>query len=133
VQQRVIEGWVGRAKTPPWFAWFTDRLHRERITVRAIVECYCRVEHSAQGPGLCAACASLFDYASVRLERCRFQARKPTCFNCPVHCYAPGQRQQIREMMKKAGPQMLWRHPLLTLLHFCDGRKTVDTGSLSGA
>jgi len=42
-----------------------------------------------------------------RLERCQFMPEKPVCAKCPVHCYKPYYRQQVREVMRYAGPSML--------------------------
>jgi hypothetical protein len=98
----------------------SPRLQREWKTVRAMVACYCRDQHGA-GKNLCSECHALLSYATVRLERCRFGAQKPTCANCPIHCYQPQRREQMKAVMRYAGPRMLWQHPILTLLHIRDG------------
>jgi hypothetical protein len=72
---------------------------------------------------LCAACEGLLEYARERLDRCPFQERKTTCVNCAVHCYRAERREQIRDVMRYAGPRMLWRHPILTIWHLLDGRR----------
>lgn len=74
---------------------------------------------------MCAECEALLDYAGLRLSRCRFGAEKPTCGNCPVHCYQRNRREQIKAVMRYAGPRMLWRHPLLALRHCLDGFRRV--------
>ena len=38
---------------------------------------------------------------------------KPTCANCKVHCYSEAMRERVRDVMRYAGPRMLWRHPVL--------------------
>jgi hypothetical protein len=98
------------------------RLERERRTVRAMLELYCRHHHGASG-GLCQDCAGLEGYAGRRLDRCPYGAAKPTCVNCPVHCYRTVERERMREVMRFAGPRMIWRHPVLALLHLLDGRR----------
>ena len=98
------------------------RFDRERRTVRAMIRLYCRDRHGS-GRELCAECAELWDYVQLRLERCPFQENKPTCANCPVHCYQPARRAQIQAVMRYAGPRMLWRHPVLAIRHLLDGRK----------
>jgi len=70
---------------------------------------------------LCEQCDSLLKYAYQRLDRCPYQADKPTCANCPVHCYRKGEREMVREVMRYAGPRMLFRHPLLAFSHILDG------------
>lgn len=98
------------------------RLRRERRTVEAMIALHCRARHRG-GRDLCEACRELRDYARRRVERCPFGPDKPTCARCPVHCYAAAQRDRIRAVMRYAGPRMLWRHPLLALFHFLDGRR----------
>lgn len=98
------------------------RLRREWRTIAAMIRCYCEDRHATPG-GLCPECQMLFNYATMRLERCRFGAEKPTCANCPVHCYQPKRREQVREVMRYAGPRMLRRHPFLAIMHLIDGRR----------
>jgi hypothetical protein len=97
----------------------SKRLQREFKTLAAMVRIYCRDHH--QQAELCSDCAALLDYAALRLERCRFGAEKPTCAKCPVHCYQRDRREQVRAVMRSAGPRMLWEHPWLSLYHWLDG------------
>jgi hypothetical protein len=95
----------------------SGRLGRERRTIEAMIALFCR-DHHADGRGrLCGECSALAAYAERRLALCPFGAEKPTCVNCTVHCYRPDPRERVREVMRYAGPRMLLRHPLLTLLH----------------
>ena len=99
------------------------RLARELQTIAAMIRIFCR-DHRHAAPGeshLCTECQSLLDYARVRLDRCRFSVDKPTCARCPVHCYVPKRREQVRGVMRYAGPRMLWHHPILSLRHWLDG------------
>jgi len=96
------------------------RLAREWETMEAMILCYCRDHHDTRDR-LCPECQQLHDYAAVRLERCRFGVEKPTCANCPVHCYQKVRREQVRVVMRYAGPRMLWQHPVLSLFHWLDG------------
>jgi predicted amidophosphoribosyltransferase len=98
------------------------RLAREFKTIAAMLRIYCRDQHATR-ESLCADCQSLLDYARGRLEKCPFQETKPTCANCTVHCYKPGQRARVREVMRYAGPRMLLCHPLLAIRHLRDGRR----------
>ena len=98
----------------------SKRLTREWRTIAAMVRCYCRDHHTASTT-LCAECQGLLDYAAVRLERCRFGIEKPVCAKCPVHCYQRARREQVRAVMRYAGPRMLWQHPILSLRHWLDG------------
>ena len=109
----------GKAPAPGFAG---KRLAREYQTIAAMVHCYCRGHH-ATGPALCAECAALLQYVGVRLERCRFGSEKPTCVKCPVHCYQRERREQIRAVMRYAGPRMLWQHPILSVRHWLDARR----------
>jgi hypothetical protein len=100
----------------------SKRIGRERRTVEAMIRLYCADHHGARA-GLCESCAELRDYALERLARCPFQDGKTTCAKCPVHCYRPARREEIRIVMRYAGPRMILRHPLLALWHLIDGRR----------
>jgi hypothetical protein len=93
------------------------RLRREWRTIEAMLALYCRQVHQGSWGALCSDCAELSAYARERLARCPFGADKPTCANCRVHCYRPAMRERVRAMMRHAGPRLLLRHPVLTLLH----------------
>lgn len=97
------------------------RLARERRTIKAMIAIFCRDHH--QPRGLCEWCASLAAYADKRLDICPYGAEKPTCVNCPVHCYQPRMRDAVREVMRYAGPRMLKQHPVLAVAHLLDGRR----------
>lgn len=95
------------------------RIQREKRTVSAMIVMYCRAHHS-ESQGLCAECSKLRDYALARLDRCPFAGEKPTCARCPIHCYKPDMKAAIRGVMRYSGPRMLWRHPLLAMMHQID-------------
>lgn len=89
-----------------------------------MIACYCRGCHHTTGV-LCAECQSLLDYAAIRLERCPFGETKPTCAQCPIHCYQPHVRERIKAVMRYAGPRMFWRHPILSVRHFLDAHRKI--------
>jgi hypothetical protein len=113
---------------------------RDGAILTMMIRLHCWGRHSGKGPGkgsgkgpgnvssperdgLCAECAALADYASDRLASCRYGARKPFCSRCPTPCYRPAERARIREVMRYAGPRMLWRAPLMFLRHAIRGGK----------
>ncbi len=98
------------------------RILREKRTILAMLRIYCRGHHGSTL--LCSECQDLLDYAHCRLDRCPFGADKPTCVNCPIHCYKPTMRHNIRGVMRYAGPRLVFRHPILALLHLVDGRRS---------
>jgi len=87
----------------------------ELETIRKMLAIYCRDKHG--GRELCAACAELLSYAAGRLDSCPHHP-KPSCKNCPTHCYTPENRARVREVMRYSGPRMLLRHPLNALKHY---------------
>ena len=86
-----------------------------------MVAMYCAHHHC--GSDTCVDCAALADYADQKLDRCPYGGDKPSCTNCPIHCYRPEPRELMREVMRFAGPRMLTRHPVLAILHLFDDRK----------
>ncbi|MNI12241.1 hypothetical protein D3C73_654110 [compost metagenome] len=118
------------------------RIAREKETVLHMISIFCKSKHKNADKEtlrvelsnnskssthdieveLCHDCLELQQYASKRLSLCRFGEKKSTCANCPVHCYALTQRENIKEVMRYAGPRMLWNHPVLTIRHMLDGR-----------
>ncbi len=98
---------------------------REEQTIRAMLEIYCRAHHVSPGAPLCEECQPLFEYAQARLGKCPFGPEKPVCAKCPIHCYQPAMRDQIREVMRFAGPRMALRHPALALAHLLQKNRPV--------
>ncbi|MEI6351863.1 MAG: nitrous oxide-stimulated promoter family protein [Verrucomicrobiota bacterium] len=97
-----------------------QRLGRERHTIRIMIRIFCKGQHRPADGLLCAECQGLSVYAMQRIDRCQFQDDKPTCAKCPVHCYKPAMREQVRKVMRYAGPRMMVYHPLLALFHYVD-------------
>ena len=104
-----------------------NRRAREFKTIAAMLRMYCRTHHGSKDAPLCHDCIELHDYARRRLERCLFGEAKPTCVHCTVHCYKAVMRERVRQVMRWAGPRMLWRHPVLAVWHFIDGRRPAPT------
>jgi len=88
-------------------------IEREKQTVRTMIELYAKHHPDFD--------AGLADYACRRLDHCRYGERKPACKHCPVHCYAPRQRDEIRKVMRWAGPRMIIYSPFAALRHLWQG------------
>lgn len=95
------------------------RIAREKQVVEQMIGIYCSAHHQPQDQ-FCPQCQTLLEYAHRRLSACRFGAQKLSCKKCPVHCYKPAMREQIRQVMRYAGPRMLLHHPLSALRHLVD-------------
>lgn len=102
------------------------RLAREERTLAVMIAMYCRDHHADGRPSaageLCSDCKALACYAGRRLADCRYGTDKPACVNCPTHCYAPAMREQVRAVMRYAGPRMVREHPVLAAAHLVGRR-----------
>jgi predicted amidophosphoribosyltransferase len=98
----------------------TGRLKSEHDTVMSMTAIYCRDHHGSLDGELCEACAELMRYSQARLAKCVYGQDKPTCAKCPVHCYKPQPREDIRVIMRYAGPKMTFEHPWRALVHVFD-------------
>jgi len=103
-----------------------NRLEKERLTIKIMINMYCKKLHGNKR-NLCQSCSDLFSYAEIRLKYCTFGENKPTCANCPIHCYKPEMRGKIREIMRYTGPRMIYTHPIIGFRHlFNKFRKVAD-------
>jgi hypothetical protein len=110
-----------RREMPP----LSGRLAREFLTMHHMVELWCRDHHGEAPSHPCPSCAEFLAYAERRLAKCPYGQDKPTCSNCPIHCYKQAPREFAKEVMRYSGPRMMTRHPVLALLHVLDGRRKV--------
>jgi hypothetical protein len=115
---------VTHAEAKP--ATLPPRLRREQRTITAMLGIYCRAHHGYR-TRLCNRCEDLRAYAEQRLAACPFQADKPACNHCEVHCYSTRMRERVRAVMRYAGPRMLLRHPMLAIRHLVDERRPVPS------
>ncbi len=96
------------------------RISREKLTIKKMIDLYqAKCPQASAEPEHYDA---LFAYAQKRLDKCVFGEEKPACKQCPVHCYQPAKREEMKQIMRWAGPRMLWRHPILTVRHLIDER-----------
>lgn len=105
---------------------------REEQTIRAMIAIYCQ-DHHETGETLCPDCTALFEYAQARLGKCPWGDNKPVCAKCTIHCYRPALREQIRTVMRYAGPKMLLRHPVLAIDHLLRERRPAPERPTRGA
>lgn len=80
-----------------------------------MVDLYCRHHLKAKVPP--EEYKHLADYACRRLDHCHFGEQKKACKNCPIHCYAPKERDLIRQVMRWIGPRMIFFSPLEAIKH----------------
>lgn len=94
-----------------------ERIEREKAVVGQMIAMYCRRHHGPRGAELCDDCRVLLAYAHQRLDRCPKGNGKTSCRKCSIHCYAPDKRAKIREVMRFAGPSMIFVHPVAAIRH----------------
>ena len=104
-----------------------------RVLVR-FTAVYCQHHHDAQKCGVevgtetsapllagqhmvCADCRELLAYAVARRMHCPLDP-KPVCKHCPVHCYKPDYREQVKQVMRFSGKHLLLRGRLDLLWHY---------------
>lgn len=113
-----------------------SRIEREKKVISRMIAIYCHRHHGSpadsndisgnrdnHSDSLCDECRVLLDYAHQRLDHCPHGNRKPSCRKCPIHCYSPSRRQQMRAVMRYVGPRMLFLHPLTAIRHLLDELK----------
>ena len=98
------------------FAACMTRIEREKQTVCKMIELYCR--HHLKQNRMPDEYQHLAEFACRRLDHCKYGEQKTACKNCPTHCYAPKEREQIREIMRWAGPRMIFYSPVEAIKHF---------------
>lgn len=101
------------------------RRKREMRTISQMVALYCagnhgdcpRTQNAHCGEAVCDKCAALDSYAVERTRQCKRMDVKTSCEECENHCYRPEQREEIRQVMRYAGPRMLAKHPIAAIRH----------------
>jgi hypothetical protein len=98
------------------------RIRREKKTIAVMTTMYCRAHHvRGEAGGPCGQCRALLTYTQARIDRCVLRDSKPACNRCSVHCYAREMKEQVRSVMRFAGPRMMGAHPVLAVMHLADG------------
>lgn len=97
-------------------------------------ECWCQAHHAHMSRAayekdatlaplalrscrLCDGCHKLLDYAIARRRGCPLDP-KPACKDCPIHCYKPVYREEIRKIMRFSGRRLIMRGRLDLLWHY---------------
>ena len=90
---------------------------KEKKLIPVMIKKYCHGKHGTKGEELCEECKALTEYALFRLEKCPFKVNKKFCSFCKIHCYKPDMRERIKDVMKWAGPRMIFTHPVFAMGH----------------
>jgi len=94
-----------------------EKREQEQKIVNIMIQLYCNGNHGTKRGMLCDCCKELTDYANARTDHCPHMATKTFCSNCKTHCYKPTMREEIRKVMRWAGPRMIFSHPVLAIRH----------------
>ncbi len=106
---------------------------RDLYVLALFTAIYCQARHdgakaplvaaAAAGEGrltkhrICPSCQDFLDYAFERRLKCPLTP-KPSCKHCPIHCYRPGHREMVREIMRFSGKKLILRGRLDLLWHY---------------
>ena len=93
-----------------------QKREQEKYVVSEMIRIYCKGNHKAQ-KSVCPSCQELLQYCEARVDRCPMMETKTFCSACKIHCYKPHMREQIKQVMRYAGPKMITVHPILALKH----------------
>ena len=86
----------------------------EKDILSDMINIYCK-GHGHEEP--CKDCTELKVYALDRIEHCPEMGTKSFCSVCDIQCYAPEQRDKIREVMRYSGRRYFLVHPWQTIAH----------------
>lgn len=111
----------------------TPRERKDLKVLALFTSVYCRDHHPGRQvvsldpemtglPGVhkypcCPECQDFLLYALERRLRCPLDP-KPMCKHCPVHCFRPGHREKVREIMRYSGKALIRRGRLDLLWHY---------------
>jgi len=107
-----------------------SRQKKDICLIGSFVELYCDGKHGGAdrhtyhlptGLGvrsLCPDCSCFMEYAVMKRLKCPLEEEKPTCRRCRIHCYAPPQRQLVREIMAYSGRWFILKGRLDYLWHY---------------
>ena len=92
------------------------RIEKEKNVVDKMIDIY-YVKHGTPEEK-----EELKAYVMKRLDGCKFQENKTFCSKCPIHCYAPKYKKQIKKVMRYSGPRLVLHHPVMLLKHIWQGK-----------
>ena len=120
---------------PKIFDRLDDKKSKDLRVLRDFVAIFCRENHRTESKNtfsvrdarlhqalgdqdlvLCRDCDKLLSHGMAKLLQCPYDP-KPMCKKCETHCYAPGYRERIREVMRFSGRHLIKHGRLDLMLH----------------
>ena len=89
--------------------------NKEKVTA-SMIRIYCRGVHGGK-QHLCDDCESLRVYSLKRLEKCPHANTNTFCSECSIKCYEKQKQEEMRVVMRYAGPRMIIYHPIIAIRH----------------
>ena len=121
---------------PKIFERLDDKKVRELVVLADFISIFCRENHQAGDKGnfpikddrlrqalgdkelvFCQDCTKLLNHGTAKLLLCPYDP-KPMCKKCETHCYAPGYREKIRQVMKFSGWYLVKHGRLDLMIHY---------------
>ncbi len=121
---------------PDLFERLDDKKRKDIKVLSQFIAIYCREHHRTEVRDafpikdgrlrsslghkdliLCKDCSKLLHHGIAKLLLCTYDP-KPTCKKCKTHCYAPGYREKIREVMRFSGLYLVKRGRLDLMVHY---------------
>ena len=118
------------------FEKLTTKKTKEIRILRDFISVFCQEKHPGRNKGvfsikdarlrqsignrelqLCQDCQKLLHHGIAKLLMCPYDP-KPTCKKCQTHCYAPGYRDKIRQVMKFSGMYLIKHGRVNLIMHY---------------
>jgi hypothetical protein len=99
-------------------------IENESRTVEFMIRYYCCKQHKKAK--ICTDCQDLIKFTEEKLISCRYGEDKPACKNCKTHCYSKYYREKIIEVMRFAGPRMIFVNPIMAVEHLFRNMRRVN-------
>ena len=121
---------------PKIFDRLDDKKGKDLRVLADFVSIFCRENHQAEDRDtfairdtrlhqylgdkellLCQNCQKLMNHGIAKLLLCPYDP-KPMCKKCETHCYAPGYRERMREVMRFSGLYMVKHGRVDLIVHY---------------
>ena len=125
-----------KGKTPELFERLDDKKNKDLRVLSDFISIFCQENHRTEVKEafpiknarlhlvlgnkklvLCQNCRKLMNHSIAKLLLCPYDP-KPMCKKCKTHCYAPGYREKIREVMRFSGLYLIKRGRLDLMIHY---------------